>query len=316
MWKEAGMRFKGLDLNLLVALEVLLECRSTTETARRLNLSQPTISAALGRLRDYFGDDLLVNVGRDMVPTPKAEELSPAITELLNLARFRIVHADDFDPATSRRRFRLLSSDYFFDVLLADALASASALAPDIFFEVSPPGPEATRAFEKGDIDLMITVQTYILPDHPSELLFSDQDAVICCRDGKFAKGIDERAFLDADFAVSVFGESRRSSIADAFFREQGLGLRAAIQVPSFAGLVRAVSGTDRIAVMHLGHARFFERTHPIAVHRLPINGPGVTEIAQWHRLRRNDAGIHWLLGLLREHADRLTAGEARMLQV
>ena len=93
------MRFEGLDLNLLVALEALIECRSTTETARRLNLSQPTISAALGRLRDYFDDELLVNVGRDMVPTPKAEELSPAITELLNVARFRIVHADDFGPA-------------------------------------------------------------------------------------------------------------------------------------------------------------------------------------------------------------------------
>lgn len=301
------MRFEGLDLNLLVALEALLECRSTTETARRLNLSQPTISAALGRLREYFDDELLVNLGRDMVPTPKAEELGPAVTELLNVARFRIVQADDFDPATSRRRFRLLSSDYFFDVLLAAALSRAASLAPHVSFEVSPTGPEGTRSFQKGDIDLMVTVPQYLMPDHPTEPLFTDQDAVICWKHSKFAEGIDEQAFLQADFATAVFGEERRPTIAEAHFREQGISLRTAIQVPSFSALPGAVCGTDRLAVMHFGHAKYFERYQPIAVHPLPIHGLGVSEVAQWHRLRRNDGGIQWLLGLLRQEAEGLT---------
>jgi DNA-binding transcriptional LysR family regulator len=301
------MRFEGLDLNLLVALEVLLECRSTTETARRLNLSQPTISAALRRLREYFDDELLVNVGRDMVPTPKAEELSPAVTELLNVARFEIVQADDFEPSTSRRRFRLLSSDYFFDVLLAGALARVASLAPHVSFEVGPTGPESTRSFQKGDIDLMITVPKYLMPDHPTEPLFSDQDAVICWKHGKFARGIDEQNFLQADFATAVFGEERRPTIAETHFKEHGINLRTAIQVPSFSALPGAICGTDRLAIMHLGHARHFERHQPIAVHPLPIDGPGVSEIAQWHRLRRNDGGIQWLLGLLREQAEALT---------
>lgn len=295
------MRFEGLDLNLLAALEVLLDCRSTTEAARRLNLSQPAVSAALGRLRDYFEDDLLMNLGRDMVPTPKAEELAPAITEMLNIARFRIVHADDFEPAASRRCFRILCSDYAYDVIVAGALARAAAQAPEVTFEIGSTGPEGARLFNKGEIDLMITVQQYILKEHPSENLFTDVHAVVCWSGGKFAGTIDKDQFLSADFAVAVFGEERRPAISELHFRENGIARRATVQVPSFSALPRAVCGTDRIAVMHRGHARMFEQSHPIVVHELPIAGPPICEVAQWHRLRGNDGGIHWLMATLRE---------------
>jgi LysR family transcriptional regulator, nod-box dependent transcriptional activator len=293
------MRFEGLDLNLLVALEVLLDCRSTTETARRLHLSQPTISAALGRLRHYFNDELLMNVGRDMVPTAKGEELAPAITELLNVARFKVVHADEYDPLTSRRRFKMLCSDFAFDVLVSRAIAKASKLAPAVTFEIGITGPEGTRQFLKGDIDLMITVQEYHLEDHPVEDLFSDEDSVICWSEGKFADGIDAEQFLAASFAVPVFGEERRPTISDAHFRTKGINFDAALQVSSFSALPRSVIGTDRIAIMHKSHARLYERSYPITVHDLPIEGPGIREVMQWHRLRHNDKGISWLRRLL-----------------
>lgn len=299
------MRFEGLDLNLLAALEVLLDCRSTTETARRLNLSQPAISAALARLRDYFEDDLLMNLGRDMVPTPKAQELAPAITEMLNIARFRIVHADDFDPATSRRTFRILCSDYAYDVIVSGALARVADMAPRLKFEIGSTGPEGARQFDKGEIDLMITVPNYVVTGHPSENLFNDRDAVICWSGGKYAGGINQEQFLAASFAVAVFGEERRPSVSELHFRQNGIALNASVEVPSFAALPGAVCGTDRIAVMHRGHARLFERSHSIVTHELPIDGPEICEVAQWHRLRRNDTGIQWLMTTLREEAAR-----------
>jgi DNA-binding transcriptional LysR family regulator len=197
----------------------------------------------------------------------------------------------------------VLSSDYFYDVLLAGALSRAALLAPQITFEVSSTGPEGSRAFQKGDIDLMITVPQYLMSDHPTESLFSDRDAVICWKHGKFAQGVSNQEFLEADFATAVFGEERRPTISEGYFRDHGISLRTAVQVPSFSALPGAVCGTDRLAVMHSGHARYFERHQPIAVHPLPIDGPGVSEVAQWHRLRRNDGGIQWLLSLLREQA-------------
>lgn len=301
------MRFEGLDLNLLAAMDVLLECRSTTETARRLNLSQPTISSALGRLRDYFGDDLLVNVGREMVPTPLAEELAPAIAELLNIARFRIVHSDAFDPAVSHRKFRVLASDYLFDVLLANALATAARAAPHITFEIGNIGPQGTRSFERGDIDLMITVPKFMLSGYPSEELFTDCDVVVCWSGGRHAQGISQASFAKADFAMALFGEERRPAISDLHFAEGGLALNAAVHVPSFSALPGAVCGTDRLAIMHRRHALFFQRLYPLAVHPLPIAGAQIAEMAQWHPLRRKDAGLSWLLDLLRGEVANLS---------
>lgn len=77
------MRFKGLDLNLVVALDILLQERSVSRAAERLKLSQPAVSAALARLREYFADDLLVSIGRSMIPTAYAESLWPIARGLL-----------------------------------------------------------------------------------------------------------------------------------------------------------------------------------------------------------------------------------------
>lgn len=71
------MRFKGLDLNLLVALDALMTERKLTAAARSINLSQPAMSAAISRLRDYFRDDLFIMQRRELIPTPRAEALAP-----------------------------------------------------------------------------------------------------------------------------------------------------------------------------------------------------------------------------------------------
>ena len=300
------MRFERLDLNLLVALDTLLDTQSVTETARRLHLSQPSVSAALGRLRDYFGDDLLVQVGRKMMPTAKAQELAPAIKDMLNLVRFRIIHADEYDPAQSRRRFRIVASDYVFDVLLSKVLATAGRLSPYTVFDLSPPGRQSTRQFIDGNIDVMITVEDYLIDDHPSKLLFSDEDAVICWAEGAFADGVTASQFLQARHAVAVFGQEQLPTVTELHFDASGIDRQVAIRVPSFAALPGAVVSTDRIATLHKRHAELFSAIHPIRTHPLPIKGPVIREMMQWHKLRHNDSGLRWLRGLLSSEAKRL----------
>lgn len=300
------MRFDRLDLNLLVALDALLETRSVTETARRLNLTQPSVSAALSRLRDYFGDELLVQIGRRMMPTAKGENLAPAIKEMLNVVRFRITASDRYDPAQSRRRFRIVASDYAFDVLVSKALAKAEQMSPYACFDVSPPGPQRMREFIDGDIDLMITVSEYILQDHPSELLFSDEDEVICWDQGEFAQGITAQQFLGARHAVAVFGQERMPALTERYFDAHGIDRHISLHVQSFAALPAAVVGTNRIATMHRRHARMFSASHPIKVHPLPIPGPAVEERMQWHKLRGNDPGLRWLMDLMLDTVKQL----------
>src|SRR4051812_31516925 len=106
------MRFKGLDLNLLLALQVLLEERSVTRAARRLNVSQPAMSAALARLRDYFDDELLVAHGKRMHPTAHAERLAGPVAQLLGDIDGLLTANARFDPRETRRRFVIVASDY------------------------------------------------------------------------------------------------------------------------------------------------------------------------------------------------------------
>lgn len=299
------MRFERLDLNLLVALDVLLETRSVTQSARKLNLSQPSVSAALSRLRDYFGDELLTLAGRRMVPTTKAEEIWPAVKDMLNIVRFKITNPEGYDPLLSERRFRIVASDYAYDVLLSKVIAQAEQLAPLATFDLSTPAPQRVKQFQNGDIDLMITVETYALEGHPSLELFVDEDAAICWNRGRYAQGLSANEFLEASHAVAVFGQEQLPTVTEIHFAEHMISRRISVRVPGFASLPGAVVGTNRVATMHRRHAEFFAALYPIAIHSLPLSGPDIREVVQWHRLRQNDDGVRWLIHQLKGEADK-----------
>src|SRR5215469_10428067 len=125
------MNLAALDLNLLVALEALLEEAAVGRAANRLALSQPAMSHALNRLRDLLGDPLLVRVGARMQLTTRGEALRYPVKEVLARARDLLVSAD-FDPASSTRTFRLFISDYAADLLLPPLLRRLQTEAPGV----------------------------------------------------------------------------------------------------------------------------------------------------------------------------------------
>src|ERR1700675_2080781 len=104
------MHLRGLDMNLLVALDVLLKERSITRAGEQLRLSQSGMSTALGRLRDFFGDQLLVPIGRQMVLTPLAESLIDPVHAVLLQVRSLIDHTPGFDPLTTERQITIMAS--------------------------------------------------------------------------------------------------------------------------------------------------------------------------------------------------------------
>ena len=122
---RSQMRFNRLDLNLLVALDALLTECSITKAAGRLNLSPSATSNALARLREYFDDELLVQVGRRMEPTPRAQVLLEAVRDVLVRVDSTIAIQPAFDPPTSDRVFRIFAS---FERAAADAVDHLAAL--------------------------------------------------------------------------------------------------------------------------------------------------------------------------------------------
>ena len=173
------MRFDRLDLNLLVALDALLSERSVSLAADRICLSQSATSSALGRLRDYFADDLLVQKGRQMVLTARAEGLVEPVRAVLDQIRTTIAVPPPFDPATCDRSIRLMASDYITEVLLTTALTDVNQMAPNMRFEVQPLTEVLLESLERGFVDLLITIDYAISADHPSQILFEDDYVVV-----------------------------------------------------------------------------------------------------------------------------------------
>lgn len=300
------MRFERLDLNLLVVLDVLIDEKSVSAVARRLNLSQPAISGSLNRLREYFADDLLIPSGRAMLLTPKAEELREPVRDALMLIRTRITTPTAFDIKNVERCFVITASDYAFNVLLADVFAAVEKIAPGISFDLVPTTKRAMEQLERGHTDLFITISNFMLEGHPRQPLWIDEHCVVAWSDGRYGKALTVDDFLEAGHAVAYFGSDRQPAFTESFFGQQGVNRKIDVRLPSFSILPQAIIGTDRIATMYRRHAEYFARHLPISIHVPPLALPTVTEEVQWHRVRQNDEGLQWIIRMLVAQAQKI----------
>ena len=197
------MRFNKLDLNLLVALDVLLVERNVSRSADRLHVTQSAVSNALARLRDYFDDEILVPVGRRMELTPRAELLKEAVRDILVRIESSVTAKPLFEPRTSDRRFRIFVSDYTMITLVPHVLALAGQQAKAVEFELLPQTNLAHRPLERGEADLLIIPSEYASSEHPTEALFDEDFVCVCWDQSAYAGGkLTRRKFLEASHVV------------------------------------------------------------------------------------------------------------------
>lgn len=291
------MRFKGLDLNLVVALDILLQERSVSRAAERLKLSQPAVSAALARLRDYFNDELLVPIGRSMIPTAYAESLWPIARDLLAHADLLVDTSSTFDPAFSQRRFRISASDYVQTVLIAPLLRQLQATAPRISIDVGPTGPLSIAQFEAGEIDCIVTPEQYASPSHPFRALIAENHVVVGWRGNPaMARPMDLDAFLSLGHVAVSIGSGRELSFAERHLLPYRERRRVEVTTSTFSGVPLMLPGTLRVAVLQERLARTFADAFDLVMRPLPFDMPPLREVVQFHLSRANDAGIAWLV--------------------
>lgn len=300
------MRFDGLDLNLLVALEALIEERHVSAAARRIHLSQPAVTGALKRLREYFDDELLTQRGRRMFLTPKAEALADPVRRALFQIRGEITRAGSFDPNTTARHFVVSASDYAYTILLANVISQSATLAPFVTFEIVSPNEHVNARFERAEIDLLLTVDRFALPKHTFTELWRDEEVIISWDKAGY-EYIDEDTFFASGQAVATFGSERRASIADSYIDRNGRKRRIEVQVPEFGALCQAIVGTKRLATMHRRYALHFAKLYPIKLHTTWEPFPEIIEGMQWHSVRNEDPGLQWLTGLMEKEAKYIT---------
>lgn len=300
------MRFQRLDLNLLVALDALLTERSVSLAAERICLSQSATSSALGRLRDYFGDELLVVKGRQMVLTSRAESLVEPVRAVLEQIRTTISVSPPFDPATSDRTIRIMASDYVTDVSLAQVLNDLQHEAPKMRFHIIPMSEQLLETLERGFADLVITIDYAISTDHPRRILFEDDYVVVGWKDNPaMHQPMTRELYFELGHISARFGRAKLFAFEDWFVRRQKQARRVEIIAPSFLTLPSLIIGSSRIATMHRKLATRLAEHLPIVLREVPMDIPPIREAVQWHISNNNDPAIRWFV-------ERLVAAQAK----
>lgn len=303
------MDITRVDLNLLPVFEALEQTHSVTRAAHRLGLSQSAMSAALGRLRSVLNDPLFVRGSRQMLPTPRARELSKPVHELLERMRREVFAAARFEPRTTDREFGLCLTDVGGAVFLPRLLCDLRRVAPRARLRSEQVAVgEIERALEEGRVDLALGN----FPDLPGSVfqqrLYERSYACICRADHpNVGSRLTLRTYLQLEHAV-VRSPVRVHEAIDRALGKRGARRKIALSVPHYLALPYVIEQTDFIATVPREIAEVFGRQAAIRIVNLPLPIPNVTLRQHWHKRYHHDAANRWL----RERVARLFAEPER----
>ncbi|WP_085025984.1 transcriptional regulator NodD2 [Ensifer aridi] len=307
------MRFKGLDLNLLVALDALMIERNLTAAARRINLSQPAMSAAVGRLRTYFDDELFTLVGREFIPTPRAEGLASAVREALLRIQHSILSWEPFKPAQSNRRFKIVLSDYVTLVFFEKIVERAAREAPGVSFDCLPIGDDFEELLRRGDVDFLIMPEAFMSLD-PHAVLFEDTFVCVGCRSNEqLSEPLTFERYMSLGHVAVKFGNTRKPSFEEWYLLEHGIKRRIEVAVQGFSMVPPMLLGTERVGTIPLRLAQHFAKSIPLQIVELPLPLPlpPFIEAIQWPAFHDSDPASLWMRELLVEEASRMVSPRA-----
>lgn len=311
------MRYRRLDLNLLVALDALLDEGSVSRAAERLHLGQSATSAALGRLREHFGDPLLAPLGRRLEPTALGRSLQPKVREALRLAREVAEAPLHFDPAECTRHFILAASDYVAAVLLPEVSRRLSFEAPSVSLSIRDlprprEGDVISEALEYRHCDLVIVPPQRSNANYPQADLMADELCCVVSADQPcFAQGLSLADYCAAEHVVREFADGQQPGVEAMHLRELGIERRRSVSVGNFALMAEFVVGTPRVATLFRRQAEALARRYPLRVHPSPLAFPPVCQVLQWHQHQDLDPALAWLRGLLIEQGASLTHSDS-----
>ena len=298
------------DLNLLVALNVLLEEGSVVGAARRMNLSAPAMSRTLTRIRDALNDPILVRSGRGLVPTPRALELREQVRGVVELAHGVFTQSQDSDLRLLERTFSIRAIDVFFGVY-GGALRQQMALdMPKASLRVVPEGFTDDEALSEGRIDLAICATNKFNSDIKVQRLFTCPFVGLAREDHPiFDQPITAQRFIAFDH-IWVSRRGRARGPIDTVLAEQGLQRRVSFTTPTFYSAIFALAGADLI--LPLMPQVLLKTLAPLGLKlrpfELPIPLQPVDIVQAWHPRLDNDHAHRWLRRTLKTFCDNAVA--------
>ena len=297
------------DLNLLVALDVLLEEGSVVGAARRMHLSPPAMSRTLTRIREAVGDPILVRAGRGLVPTPRALELRDQVRELVEQAS-GVFRSQEVELSSLERAFNIRTNDIFMVCYGGQLVDLVRQQAPNVMLRFVPEIDGDDDAMRAGRIDLVIGASTRLSPEIKHQGLFMSRFVGMARADHPiFGEMINAERFAAYD-QISVSRRGLARGPIDQVLEQQGLSRRVVAVSPSFFSAVLALRNTDLILPMpNLVAPICNEIGLPLRSFEIPLPLSPVRVHQSWHPRFDNDASHRWLRGLVKRCCDERPLG-------
>jgi len=297
---------RSLDLNLLKALDALLDERSVTRASERLSLTQPAVSGMLARLRDYFGDPLFVRTSHGMVPTLRANELSVPVKKILTEIAI-LLKPTHFEPVTAELTYTIAATDYALKAVIVPLMAALKQYAPLVRVAVRPVDNERIyHQLSRGEVDLALVTPETTPDDLHGRALYEEK--YVCIARGHHplaaASKMTVEQFCEQEH-ILVSTEGRFTGVTDEVLAELNLKRRVGMSVNSFLVIPDILRLTDMIAVVP---NRMIPLESDLAIIPLPLNIPGFTKSMAWHERTHRDPAHQWIRALCVEVSQHSSA--------
>ncbi|MFB7741120.1 LysR family transcriptional regulator [Streptomyces sp. NPDC056132] len=290
-----------LDLNLLTALDALLEEGSVAGAAARLHVTAPAMSRSLGRIRRSTGDEILVRTGRTMTPTPYAIGVRQQVHELLHQVHGVLAPSRELDLATLERTFTLRWHDSLVALSGPELLASVREQAPGVRLRFVAESGIDTPELRRGEVDLEANANGPSAPDIRTESVGETRLVVVVRHDHPLTrvKAVTAQRYAAAEH-VTVSRRGNLSNALDDALARLGLTRRVVATAPTEAAALEFARGSDLLVSVPEATTRSAVADLGLAVLPLPLELPSAPIYLSWHQRYDTDQAHAWLRGLAR----------------
>ena len=284
-----------VDLNLLVALDALLEEQSVTAAADRLHLSVPATSRTLARIRQAFGDPILVRAGRGLVPTPRALAMKDEVHRLVAAAGGLFSAPGVVDLAGLDRRFTIRTNDGLLTRFAGPLLDRLARSAPAATLRFVPEGDEDLPPLRDGTVDVDLGVIGDLGPEVRTQPLYDDHMVGLVADGHPLSQGPVTLARLAAVPHVTVSRRGRVRGPLDEVLEREGLSRRVIAVVPTYAAAAFLILSSDATGLFPGSAAGRLVDVLPARAFAVPAPLPPLPIALAWHARHDNDPAHRWL---------------------
>lgn len=304
---------RKIDLNLLVVFHTLMQERHVTRTAARLHVTQGAVSAALGRLRSLFGDELFQRSREGMTPTPKALAMATKIGQALAAIDSVVSQSEEFDPVTASRAFHLAMSDDLEAVLVPAILQEVEDNGWNVRFSFHQTNTTLWQeALDDPKMDLVLCASPPQVPAaYRQVVLFASSYS--CLYDGSrpgFSTPLTLTEYVGSGHLRVSYNAQR--GFVDELLESQGYTRKAVASISHFAGAISALRAAEVIATIPSYTAYAYADSAGLTACEPPIPVPRFTISLLWRVQREVDPEHTWLRNLIERSAGSYGADKAK----